>query len=184
MLFRSSGMSYLVRAEPEAFPDLFTDLEQRLATVNADRIVKTRSLMEIKMGSQFVNLFIVRILTIIGVLLLIVTALGVYGMTSFSVTERTHQIGTRRALGARKIHIVRLFMVENAIITLLGIGIGLVLAFALNAAIVRAASNTSRLPFGLVLLGVVIIWGIGAIATLLPALRGASIPPVIAARSV
>ena len=64
------------------------------------------------------------------------------------------------------------------------IGIGLVLAFALNAAIVSAATNASRLPFGLVLLGTVIVWGIGAVATLLPALRGASIPPVIAARSV
>ncbi len=112
------------------------------------------------------------------------TALGIYGMTSFSVTERTHQIGTRRALGARKIHIVRFFMVENAIITWLGIGVGLVLAFALNAAMLSAASNTTRLPLSLVLLGVVIVWGIGAVATLLPALRGASIPPVIAARSV
>ncbi len=180
----ASGMNYLVRAEPEAFTDLFTDLEERLATVNADRIIKTRSLMEIKMGSQLVNRFIVRVLTVIGMLLLTVTALGVYGMTSFSVTERTHQIGTRRALGARKAHIVRFFMVENAIIMLLGIGVGLVLAFALNAAIVSAADNATRLPLGLVFLGVVIIWGIGAVATLLPALRGASIPPVIAAQSV
>jgi putative ABC transport system permease protein len=180
----ASGMRYLVRAEPSAFTDLFTDLEARLATVNADRIINTRSLMEIKLGGQFVNRFIVRILSAIGVLLLTVTALGVYGMTSFTVTERTHQIGTRRALGARKIHIVRFFMVENAIITLLGIGIGLVLAFALNAAIVSTVSNTSRLPFSLVLFGVVIIWGIGAVATFFPALRGASIPPVIAARSV
>ena len=180
----ASGMSYLVRAEPAAFTDLFTDLEERLATVNADRIITTRSLMEIKMGGQFVNRFIVRVLTAIGVLLLSVTALGVYGMTSFTVTARTHQIGTRRALGARKVHIVRFFMVENAIITVLGIGIGLVLAFALNAAIVSTATNATRLPLGLVLLGVVIIWAIGAVATLLPALRGASIPPVIAARSV
>ena len=116
-------------------------------------------------------------------LLLTVTALGVYGMTSFTVTERTHQIGTRRALGARKFHIVRFFMVENAIIALFGIGIGLVMAFGLNAAIVSSASNASRLPFGLVVLGVAIVWGIGAVSTLLPALRGASIPPVIAARS-
>ncbi len=180
----ASGMDYLVRAEPAAFTDLFTDLEERLATVNADRIIKTRSLMEIKMGGQFVNRFIVRVLTAIGVLLLAVTALGVYGMTSFTVTERTHQIGTRRALGARKVHIVRFFMVENAIISLLGIGVGLVLAFALNVAIVSAASNATRLPFGLALLGAIIIWGIGAVATLLPALRGASIPPVVAARSV
>ncbi len=180
---RASGMSYLVRAEPAAFTDLFTDLEARLATVNADRIIRTRSLMEIKMAGQFANRFVVRILSAIGVLLLAVTALGIYGMTSFTVTERTHQIGTRRALGARKIHIVRFFMVENTIITLLGIGIGLVLAFALNDAIVSTASNTTRLPVGLVLTGVVILWAIGAVATLLPALRGASISPVIAARS-
>jgi putative ABC transport system permease protein len=180
----AGGMSYMVRAEPETFADLFTDLEERLATVNADRIIRTRSLMEIKMGGQFMNRFIVQILSAIGVLLLTVTALGVYGMTSFTVTERTHQIGTRRALGARKGHIVRLFMIENAIITLLGIGVGLVLAFVLNATIVNSANNATRLPVGLVLLGVVIMWGIGAIATLLPALRAASISPVIAARSV
>ena len=132
----AGGMSYLVRAEPGSYAELFTDLEERLATVNAERIITTRSLMEIKLGGQFVNRFIVQILSTLGVLLLSVTALGIYGMTSFTVTQRTHQIGTRRALGARKIHIVRFFMVENAIITLLGIGVGLVLAFALNAAIV------------------------------------------------
>ena len=180
---RAGGISYLVRTEPAAYAELFTGLEERLSTVNADRIIRTRSLMEIKMGGQFVNSFTVRILTAIAVLLLSVTALGVYAMTSFTVTERTHQIGMRRALGARKIHIVRFFLVENAIITLLGIGIGLVLAFALNAAIV-SASNASRLPVGLVLLGMLIVWGVGTVATLLPALRGARISPVIAARSV
>ena len=180
----ASGMSYLVRTEPAAYTDLFTDLETRLATVNADRIIRTRSLLEIKQGGQFVNSFMVRVLSTIGVLLLSVTALGVYGMTSFTVTARTRQIGTRRALGARKAHIVRFFMVENAIITLLGIGIGLVLAFALNAGIVSTATNATRLPVGLVIAGIGILWGIGAIATLLPALRGANIPPIIATRSV
>lgn len=180
----ASGMRYLVRAEPAAFPDLFTDLEERLATVNADRIIRTRSLMEIKQGGQFVNTFTVRILSAIGLLLLAVTALGVYGMTSFTVTERTHQIGIRRALGARKFHIVRFFMVENALITLFGIILGTVLVIALNAALVSNASNATRMPIGLIAVSAVIVWAIGAVATLFPALRGASIPPVIAARSV
>lgn len=180
----AGGMSYLVRSEPQMFTDLFTDLEERLATVNAERIIRTRSLMEIKAVGQFMSNFTVRILGAIGVLLLTVTALGVYGMTSFSVTERTRQIGIRRALGARKVDIVRFFMIENTIITLLSIGVGLVLAFALNAAIVSSANNATRLPAGLVLLGVGIVWGIGAVATLLPALRAARISPVIAARSV
>jgi len=76
----ASGMSYLVRAEPGAFTDLFTDLEERLSTVNAERIITTRSLTEIKMAGQFGNRFSVRILSAIGVLLLTVTALGVYGI--------------------------------------------------------------------------------------------------------
>lgn len=180
----ASGMNYLVRTEPALFADLFTDLEERLATVNSERIIRTRSLMEIKQGGQFVNLFIVRVLGAIGALLLVVTALGVYGMTSFSVTERTHQIGIRRALGARKIHIVRYFMVENTIITMLGIGVGLMLAFALNVLIVSGAGSTTTLPLGLVFTGALIVWGICAVATLLPALRGAAISPVIAAKTV
>jgi putative ABC transport system permease protein len=179
----ASGSRYLVRAEPGAYADLFTDLEERLATVNTERVITTRSMMEIKMGGQFANRFVVRILSVIVVLLLAVTALGIYGMTSFTVTERTRQIGTRRALGARKVHVVRLFLVENTIITLLGIGIGLMLAFALNAVMVGAADNISRLSFGLVLVGLLIVWAIGALATLVPALRGARVPPVVAAQS-
>ena len=179
----ASGSRYLVRAEPVAYADLFTDLEERLATVNSERVVTTRSMMEIKMGGQFTNRFVVRILSVIVVLLLSVTALGIYGMTSFTVTERTRQIGTRRALGARKVDVVRFFLVENTIITLLGIGIGLILAFALNVAMVGAADNVSRLSFGLVVLGMLIVWGIGVLATLVPALRGARIPPVVAAQS-
>ena len=177
-------MSYLVRTEPAAYADLFTDLEERLATVSSERIIRTRSLMEIKMGGQFVNLFTVRILSAIALLLLAVTALGIYGMTSFAVTERTRQIGTRRALGARQIDIVRFFLVENAMITFTGIGIGLLMAFAMNAAIVGAATNASRLPAGLVLAGVLLVWTIGAVAALLPALRGARVSPVVAARSI
>jgi len=180
----ASGSGYLVRTEPSAFAGLFTDLESRLATVNAERIITTRSLMEIKMQGQFQNRFIVWVLTAIVTLLLSVTALGIFGMTSFAVTQRTRQIGTRRALGARKSQIVRLFLVENTVIALLGLGAGLVLAFGLNMLMVNAADNISRLSLGLVLLGMLIVWGIGALATLIPALRAARIPPVVATQSV
>jgi|GEM_PF-2852764 len=60
------------------------------------------------------------------------TALGIVGLTSFSVRQRTKQIGTRRALGARRIDIVRYFMTENWLITSIGVSLGAVLAVALN----------------------------------------------------
>ena len=59
----------------------------------------------------------VRLLGGLSVLLVVVTSLGIIGLTSFSVTQRTHEIGTRRALGATRPAILRYFLVENWIVT-------------------------------------------------------------------
>ena len=77
-----------------------------------------------------------RVLGIITLLLLTVTALGIFGTTSFSVTQRTKQIGTRRALGASRSEIVRYFLVENSLIAAMGIALGLVGAMGLNVFLV------------------------------------------------
>ena len=66
------------------------------------------------------------------VLLLFVTALGMVGLAWLSVTERTRQIGTRRALGATRSNIVNHFLVENWLITTAGLVVGAGAAFALN----------------------------------------------------
>ena len=76
-----------------------------------------------------------------------------------------------------KVDVVRFFLVENTIITLLGIGIGLILAYAMNTAMVSAADNVSRLSVGLVLVGMLIVWGVGLLATLVPALRAQQLHP-------
>ena len=61
-------------------------------------------------------------------LLLAITALGIFGLTSYAVAGRTKQIGTRRALGAKRLDIVRYFLVEQSLISWLGLALGLVLA--------------------------------------------------------
>src|SRR6185436_4819096 len=65
-----------------------------------------------------------------------VTALGLIGITSFSVAERRRQIGTRRALGATRGAILRHFLLENWIVTTIGAALGLGLAVALNVGLV------------------------------------------------
>ena len=116
-------------------------------------------------------------------LLLFITSLGIVGLTVFSVAERTRQIGTRRALGAQRGDILRYFLLENWIVTTLGLALGVLLAFGLNVALVSRVSGPKMQP-GLVAAGVLLLWIAGLAATFLPALRGARVAPAIATRNV
>ena len=122
-------------------------------------------------------------LTGVIVLLLFVTSLGIIGLTSFSVAERTRQIGTRRALGAQRADILRYFLLENWIVTTLGLSLGVLLAVLLNAALV-AQLKAHRMDASYLAGGVLLLWAAGLLATWFPALKGARVAPAIATRNV
>ena len=69
-------------------------------------------------------------LVTVSVLLLLITSSGIVGMASLWVTQRRKQIGVRRALGARRLDILRYFITENVMITSVGVGAGVLLALA------------------------------------------------------
>ena len=77
----------------------------------------------------------------VSVLLLLVTASGIVGMTSLWVTQRRKQIGVRRALGARRVDILRYFITENFMITSAGIVGGVLLALGAQPAAGAASSS-------------------------------------------
>lgn len=112
-----------------------------------------------------------------------VTLFGSLAMASFSVAERTRQIGVRRALGAGRGQIVSYFLLENAIVTSIGIAIGLVLALVLNLP-VRDMMPTMALTTMQVVTAMVVFWGAGLLSALVPARRAARIPPTAATRSL
>ncbi len=114
--------------------------------------------------------------------LLTVTALGMGGLAAFWVQQRTKQIGIRRALGATRADILRYFQVENFIIVTAGVTLGAVLAFALNAFLMKRF-ELERLQLSTVCVGMGVVWLLGQLAILGPALRAASIQPVVATRS-
>jgi len=119
----------------------------------------------------------------VTVLLVLVTSLGIVGLTSFSVAERTRQIGTRRALGARRRDVLQHFLAENWIVTTMGVAVGVVLAFALNFGLVTVVEG-ARLRWPLLGAGVLLLWLAGLLATLAPALRASRISPALATRNV
>ncbi|MHB1589835.1 MAG: ABC transporter permease [Metallibacterium scheffleri] len=114
--------------------------------------------------------------------LLGVTAIGIVGLASFWVQQRTRQIGVRRALGARRIDILRYFQTENFLLATVGIALGCAAAIGINVWLM-AHYAVPRLPIIYLPIGAVALWVLGQLAVLGPALRAARVPPTTAMRS-
>jgi putative ABC transport system permease protein len=176
-------MMYLVRAEPGQRDAVMAAGEEYLAR-NRSRIVEiVRSYEEQKQRTYGGDIAMIRLMSAVITALAAVTGLGIVGLAWFSVTQRRKQIGTRRALGATRFDIVRYFMVENWLITGIGLAIGVVGALTLNW-FLDTEYNTGRVPLWYLPLGMVALWLLGQLAVLLPARRAANIPPALATRSV
>jgi putative ABC transport system permease protein len=175
---------YVVRAEPGRRDALMAEIEQKLSNSNPNRaITYVKSHTQIKERSYRSDSRMVAFLSVLIGLMVSVTALGIVGLASFHVNVRRKQIGTRRAVGARRIDIIRYFMVENWLLTTGGVVAGSILAFAFGQWL-SSAYSLPRLPPLYVAGGVVVLWILGQLAAFLPARRAAAIPPAIATRTV
>jgi putative ABC transport system permease protein len=175
---------YIIRAEPGMRDKLMPQVEELLAESNKDRIVRSMRTMDETRGRSYNgDAAMIKILTFTIVLLIAVTSLGIVGLASFSVNRRTKQIGTRRALGASKTAILRYFMTENFIISLLGVLIGAALTIGLNIIMIEAFSLT-RITWYLVPVAMLMLLIVGQAAVFGPAKRASSVPPAVATRTV
>lgn len=175
---------YVVRVEPGRLDSLMAEAERKLAESNTNRAISwVRSHSVIKERSYSADSRMVTFLGVLVVLMVLVTALGIVGLASFHVNARRKQIGTRRAVGARRIDIIRYFMVENWLLTSGGVFVGSILAFAFGHWL-SSAYSLPRLQPVYVISGVVLLWLLGQLAVFVPARRAAAIPPAIATRTV
>ena len=175
---------YIIRTEPGMRDELMPQVEELLATRDKGRIIRrVRSLDEIRERAYRGESSMIKILTFTIVLLTAVTALGIVGLASFSVNRRTRQIGTRRALGASKLAILRYFMTENFIISGVGVLIGAALTIGLNILMIETFS-LERIAWYLVPVAMALMLGIGQAAVYGPARRASAVPPAVATRNV
>jgi putative ABC transport system permease protein len=177
------GTRFLVRVEPGQMKAVTAEIERRLTKLNAGRVMELKTIAEIKDRYFAGGRIVIRAMTGVIVLLVFVTALGIVGITSLSVSERTKQIGTRRALGATKRNILEYFLLENWLVTTAGLLLGIVAAYGLNLFLVTHVSGV-KMDWTLIVVGMLLLWINGLVATVLPAMRGASVSPAIATRSV
>jgi len=172
---------YMVRVQPGQLNAVMKAAEAKLMQLQGNRILQTRSMPEVRADAYRGDHGLIVLLTCICVALLIVTAFGIVGLTSYWVAQRRQQIGIRRALGATRQAIVRYFQTENFMIAAAGAAIGIAFAIALNLWMVRSFEMV-RMANSRAIAGAVIILLLGQFAVLWPALRAASIPPALATR--
>ena len=175
---------YMVRAQPGQRDALMKDLEKKLSESNTTRVISWVRTHDYYIERSYKS--DTRMAVLLGVtifMLISMTALGIVGLASFSVNARVKQIGTRRAVGARKLDILRYFMLENWVLTTAGVLVGCGLAYYFSYWL-SSAYSLPKLGPGYVIGGVLCMWALGQLAVLVPARRAASVPPAVATRTV
>jgi putative ABC transport system permease protein len=114
-----------------------------------------------------------------GAMALVLGAVGVFGVVSYSVSQRTHEIGIRMSVGAQRRDVMRLILGQGVKLALVGLGIGVVLAFLLTrliASLLYDTSPTDPLTFGAV---AVVLFGVAVIACYIPARRAMRVDAMV-----
>lgn len=181
---RSASFTFLtVRTEPGQRDRIMKEAERAIRDGASWRTLIRMSTMEEHRKERYrADVALVWMLITVTGLLLMVTASGIVGMSSLWVQQRRKQIGVRRALGARRIDILRYFLTENIMITACGVVVGALLAVGLNQLLVIEL-EMARLPLGYLLGGASALILLGLVAAYGPAWRAAGISPALATRS-
>ena len=179
------GGNYVVRTTPERRAEVLKAAVKLLRSRGNDRIIldeNTKPFSDLRNEFYQAPRAMAWLLGAVCMGLLLITALGIVGLASFWVQQRTKQIGIRRALGATRGQILRYFQIENFLIAGIGIALGMLLAFGLNQ-LLMSKYELPRLPLLYLPAGALILWVLGQLAVLGPARRAAMVPPAIATRS-
>ncbi|HJR35047.1 MAG TPA: ABC transporter permease, partial [Gemmatimonadales bacterium] len=157
-----------------------------------------RELQRVMPGAAYVNVrsvsstldFVLRpwrlgatMFTLFGGLALVVAAVGLYGVIAYSVTQRTHEMGVRAALGAKRGDLLRLVMGEGLRITVVGIVLGAAASLAAGRFLASLLFGVTASDPGTFILVAVVLLGVAGLASVIPAWRAARADPTSALRA-
>ncbi len=179
------GGNYLIRTEPGRRAEILKSSVEALRKNGPNRIVieeNTKTMEDMRNEYYRQDRAMAWLLATVIIALLVVTALGIVGLASFWVQQRTKQIGIRRALGATRGQILRYFQTENFLLATIGIALGMLLAYAINQ-LLMGKYELPRLPLIYLPVGAIALWLLGQFAVFWPARRAAAVPPAVATRT-
>ncbi len=177
------AVSYIVRSPRAGSPSLLAEVQQAVWSVNPRLpLANIRTLQDVYEKSLARTSFTMVMLAIAGAMALLIGVIGIYGVISYSVSQRTREIGIRMALGAQKRELTRLFLREGLVLAAAGVVCGIGCAIALTRALgwlLFGVSPLDPLTYAAVSAGLITA---AVLASCIPALRAAGIDPLEALR--
>ena len=168
------------QSDPEALASAVRDAVAQIDP--AQPIYDMQTLDQLVAKSLDQRRFTLTLMVLFGVIALVLSAIGIYGVMAFAVTQRTQEIGIRMALGASALDVLKMVVGSGMFLALIGVAVGLIGAFGLTrlmASLLFGVSPTDLVTFGLVTGGLLIV---ALLACYIPARRATKVDPLVALR--
>jgi predicted permease len=177
------GERYIAVRTTGDWRPLAAAIPREVAALDPDLpVLKVRPLDEVSAQAISSTRFTLMLVGVFGAIALVLAAVGVFGVISYSVTQRTNEIGLRMALGALERDVLRMIVGQGAKIAAVGVGFGLIAALLLTRAMTTLLFGVSAFdPVTLACVAVGLV-AIALAACYLPARRAASVDPMVALR--
>jgi predicted permease len=181
----SSGATFFVRSTDDP-AKLTASVRDQISQVDAnlpvfgittmeDHVRYGKPLLPARLGAMLVGAF--------GLLGLILASVGVYGVISYSVSQRTQEIGIRTALGAQRSNVLAMVLRQGMTMALIGTGVGVVLAFLLFRGLRTVLYGVQSTDIATLVAVSAVLLTVAFIASYVPALRATKVDPVVALRN-
>jgi len=178
----ASSITWAIRTKADPYP-LTADIQRELRIASGGLpVAHVRSMDEVVVQSTARNRFNMMLLSIFAGLAVLLAAIGIYGVMSYAVGQRVHEIGIRMALGARAGNVLSLVLRQGLGLALLGIALGLMGAVWLTGAmksLLFGVSPNDPPTFAIVS---ALLLAVAALATYIPACRATKVDPIVALR--
>lgn len=174
-------VSWVIRTRTQS-ASLNTEIQNTLRQVTGLPVPPLQSMDNVIAQSTERQSFNMLLMSVFGASALVLAVIGIYGVMSYLIVQRTHEMGIRVALGAQKSDLLQLVIGEGMILALLGVGIGVAAALGLTRFVARllyGVKPTDPLTFAAVSL---ILLGVALLACYIPARRAAKVDPMVALR--
>ncbi len=179
----SSWLTLLARTSPDRVADLLPMLRAEVANIDASLPIMTLQTMEDAIGLVLLPQRLGSwLLSLAGGLGLLLATVGLYGVMSFLVFQRTHEVGVRMALGAEAQHVVRMIVRRGLALTVVGVVVGLGLAAFATRLAQSFLFGVSPLDVGVFALTAVAALTVAGLASWVPARRASRVDPMEALR--